>query len=98
MNAGARHFRTVPECLAKLRDKPRWVGWRWENRENKMGEAVPTKPPFQADGTYAHNDKPKTWSTLGEIEAVMQVHRFDGVSQGRCGQRVGCRDVHIRDG
>lgn len=66
----------LPACLLDLAADPRWVGWRWETRP---GAAKPTKPPRQVNGAYAHNDKPETWSTAGEVAQVARARRFDGI-------------------
>lgn len=73
-------FKGLPACLSELMTQPRWVGWVWEERINKTtGEVKMTKPPKHASGRYAHNDKPETWATYGEVEAGADRNGFAGV-------------------
>jgi|GEM_PF-5577318 len=48
-------FKGLPACLSDLMTQPRWVGWKWVQRDGKL-----TKPPMRAGGGFAHNDKPET--------------------------------------
>lgn len=67
-------FKGLPACLSDLMTQPRWVGWKWVQRDGK-----PTKPPVRAGGGFAHNNKPETWATYGEVEDVAERHGFSGV-------------------
>lgn len=67
-------FKGLPACLSDLMTQPRWVGWKWVQRDGKL-----TKPPMRASGGFAHNDKPDTWATYGEVEAGADRHGFSGV-------------------
>ena len=67
-------FKGVPACLSDLMTQPRWVGWKWVQRDGKL-----TKPPMRAGGGFAHNDKPDTWATYGEVEATADRCGFAGV-------------------
>lgn len=67
-------FKGLPACLSDLMMQSRWVGWKWIERNGKA-----TKPPMRASGGFAHNDKPETWATYGEVEAGADRHGFDGV-------------------
>lgn len=67
-------FKGLPTCLSNLMTQPRWVGWKWVQRDGKL-----TKPPMRAGGGFAHNDKPETWATYGEVEAGTDRHGFAGV-------------------
>jgi hypothetical protein len=58
---------TVPQCLLRLTQERRWVGWRWELRKNKNGDIKCTKPPLQVSGLHAHGDKPETWAILPDV-------------------------------
>jgi RecA-family ATPase len=53
---------------------PRFVGWRWENRDGKA-----TKPPIAADGRYADSSNPGTWMELGSAMEAAQKHQLDGI-------------------
>lgn len=77
MNVHPQSFVSLPNCLSHLATEPRWVGWKWESRIDKQGNAKRTKPPRQAGGAYAHNDKPETWARLDMID--MARHGFDGI-------------------
>ena len=58
----------------------RWVGWQFEYRAGKNGNAGKwTKPPHSAHGGYARNDTPATWSTFDEIWPDVVNGRFEGI-------------------
>ncbi len=60
----------VPE---ELRERPQWVCWRCEERDEKL-----TKVPYQPNGKRASVTDLMTWS--GFEHCVMEAaHRFDGV-------------------
>ncbi len=60
----------VPE---ELRERPQWVCWRYEERDEK-----PTKVPYQPNGKRASVTDLMTWS--GFEHCVMEAaHHFDGV-------------------
>lgn len=67
-------FKGLPACLSDLMTQPRWVGWKWVQRDGKL-----TKPPMRAGGGFAHNNKPETWATYGEVEGAAERHGFLGV-------------------
>jgi putative DNA primase/helicase len=68
MTADSR-FLNIPE---ELRQLPRWVNWRIEQRAGK-----PTKVPKQPSGVNADSTAPKTWSTF---ERVSQTNgKFDEI-------------------
>lgn len=50
----------------QLKERPRWLLWRWENRGGKL-----TKPPFQLSGSKASVNDPKTWSTFNDVIKVL---------------------------
>lgn len=78
MNVHTPTIAGLPHCLSHLAHEPRWVGWKWEDRANKDGTVKRTKPPFQANGRYAHNDKPETWASLPTILASADRNGFCG--------------------
>lgn len=62
---------------AELKNRPQWVGWRFEKRKGKW-----TKPPINIHtGCGAKSNDPATWSTFGEAVAYWQANkgRIDGV-------------------
>ena len=68
----------IPHCLDFLTDEPRWVGWRWEERNGRR-----MKPPIRVTGGhaggYARNDSPQTWALLGDVMTAIAEGAVDGV-------------------
>lgn len=67
----APRFETIPPELTAL---PRWVLWRWEQREGKW-----TKPPLQASGAAASSTGPATWTSFDSAVTAYRRGGFDGV-------------------
>jgi putative DNA primase/helicase len=58
----------------ELTERPQWVCWRYEEREDKM-----TKVPYAATGWRASSTDPTTWSTFDEALAAQQKRGYDGI-------------------
>lgn len=59
----------------ELKDLPRWVVWRWENRNGK-----PTKPPYRPDGKgLASSTDPETWGTFHAAFQACRTGEYDGI-------------------
>lgn len=64
-------FDRVPECLRTLRQ---WVLWKTIFRNGE-----PTKAPYQANGTSAKSNDPKTWTDFETAIARWSVGMWDGI-------------------
>jgi AAA domain len=65
-------FTGLPDlpALGELKSQPRWVAWKWEERDGK-----PTKPPVNPrTGNYASTSNPSTWVSY-ELAARCAVER-----------------------
>lgn len=65
-------FTGLPDlpALGELKSRPRWVAWKWEERDGK-----PTKPPVNPrTGNYASTSNPSTWGSY-ELAARCAVER-----------------------
>jgi primase-polymerase (primpol)-like protein len=62
----------LPQALEPLKTKPRWLLWRWEEKNGKR-----TKPPYQINGRRASIDKPDTWCPYEQ--AIENGGSFDGI-------------------
>jgi putative DNA primase/helicase len=51
----------------ELKDKKKWVLWRWVNRAGKR-----TKPPLQINGKKAEVNNPETWASFDEVVKELQ--------------------------
>lgn len=77
---------------AELRQRDRWVCWRWKNREGKW-----TKPPYQArNGRLADSTDPATWTAFEVALAAYRRGSYAGIGIALGGE-VGidldkCRD------
>jgi predicted P-loop ATPase len=69
-------FQGFPAALTITRALPRWVLWRWEQRDGKA-----TKPPITIQGEYASSTNPAHWATADEALAVLEAKPglFDGL-------------------
>ncbi len=56
---------TIPQ---ELKDRPQWVNWKIELREDKE-----TKVPYQPNGLHAMSNAPRTWSG---VETCMRAFEF----------------------
>lgn len=60
-----RKIEIQPEFIPQeLKDKPKWLLWRWEKRK---GQNKLTKPPYQVNGKLADPTNPENWSTFDEV-------------------------------
>lgn len=91
MSAQDVSFARVPPAL---RERPQWVLWRSEVRNDK-----PTKVPVQASGEPAKSNDPATWATFEAVESAYDPGRHDGIGfvfspdDPFCGIDLdGCRD------
>lgn len=66
----------IPACLQTFADQPRWVLWRY-GAPRPSGK-IP-KEPYQVNGTLAHTNKPETWATLADVQAVFATGGWDGI-------------------
>jgi len=65
----------APEAIPpSLRALPRWVVWRFVERDGKL-----TKVPFQPNDRPAKANDPTTWATLEEALEALKTGRFDGL-------------------
>jgi hypothetical protein len=65
----------LEHVFGDLATRPRWVAWRWENRNGKA-----TKPPIHpGTGGYAKNNDPSTWGTLEDARYVVDERGLAGV-------------------
>lgn len=80
----------MPLSIAELQNQRRWVLWRLEMVLNTRGELVPTKVPYQGNGSHASSTDPATWCTFSEAQAA--VGSFTGVGVVM-GQGLGCVDL-----
>jgi len=65
-------FTEIPD---ELKSAPRWVVWRYEERNGK-----PTKVPYDARrGSRAASDDPQTWSTFGEAVRAVEGGGYAGI-------------------
>jgi hypothetical protein len=65
---------------AELRERPQWVGWRYEPRKRKGKPDEWTKVPYRADGAgRAKSDDPATWATFAEAITAADFLGLDGV-------------------
>ena len=64
----------VKNIHSELKRIPRWVLWRWEEREGKW-----TKPPFQPHGAYANSGDPRTWVSFSRAVDASNEGGFSGV-------------------
>jgi hypothetical protein len=76
-----------PPALAHLRGERKWVGWRYEWRDNRW-----TKPPIDpATGRKAKSNDPATWGTFDDALAAVERYGLAGVGvtlaegDGLCG-------------
>src|SRR5262245_3410271 len=64
-----------PAALAHLRDEPRWVGWKYEERNCRS-----TKPPIDPrTGRYASVSNSQTWATFETALDGVKKHGLAGV-------------------
>jgi putative DNA primase/helicase len=61
----------IPE---ELKQRPQWVLWRYEERDEKL-----TKIPYSTAGWWASSTDPTTWSTFGEALTTQQKRGHDGI-------------------
>jgi putative DNA primase/helicase len=60
-----------------LKDIPKWVLWRWEQRGGKA-----TKPPYTPEGRKASVNDPSTWTTFDEVVKALNSNskkKFSGI-------------------
>ena len=55
----------VDAIPAELRDRPQWVVWQYEQRDDE-----PTKCPYQVNGKRASSTDPATWTTFETVRAL----------------------------
>ena len=69
-------FSAIP---AKLRERDRWVVWRWESDPNNPDKR--RKPPYcVADPSrHASSTKPETWAPFEQAVAVVEAGQADGI-------------------
>jgi putative DNA primase/helicase len=60
----------------ELKEKRKWVLWRWVNRAGKR-----TKPPYQVNSKPAKVDDPSTWTTFEEVIKTLEENpgKFSGI-------------------
>ena len=64
-----------PAALEHVRDKPCWLGWKYEERNGRS-----TKPPFNPrTGRHASVSDQATWATFDAALAGMEKHGFAGL-------------------
>lgn len=81
----------VPEAIQELMTRPRWVCWRYVERDGKV-----TKPPFNAEtGTLAESNDASTWRPYGV--AANAAPDFDGVGFLPAGEYTGIDLDHCLD-
>jgi putative DNA primase/helicase len=69
---GALAYDWIP---VELRERPQWVLWRFEARDEKE-----TKIPYRCDGNgRASSTDPSTWGSYEEARAACDVHGADGI-------------------
>jgi hypothetical protein len=66
---------------AELKDRPQWVLWKAERRQDKQGKWKWTKVPYTVDGGKARADDPSTWTTFDKAYRHYRTHRdeFAGI-------------------
>ena len=76
MAGGRVSFSAIP---AKLRERDRWVVWRWESDPNNPDKR--RKPPYcVADPSrHASSTKPETWAPFEQAVAVVEAGQADGI-------------------
>jgi hypothetical protein len=58
-----------------LKEKPRWVCWKWEKRDGKW-----TKPPYDPrTNKYSESNDPSTWTTFEVAYDAYLEKKFDGI-------------------
>lgn len=66
-----------------LRDRRRWVVWRYEDRANmKTGDLRRTKVPYQCwlkRSSKARINDPETWGYFGDALTVLEFGQYDGL-------------------
>lgn len=62
------------EIPAELRDRDRWVLWRYAWRDGKW-----TKPPFTPAGLSADSTDPNTWSSFDTVRQTYLAGGWDGI-------------------
>ncbi len=70
------NFDAIP---AELRERPRWIVWRWGDTDPKNGKRK--KPPYQPanPSRHASSTKSATWGTFEEAAAVVDAGKADGI-------------------
>jgi hypothetical protein len=80
-NEGSRTPGARPELPDELRDLPRWVAWRAEERPGPNGESRVAKVPVNpATGGRASTTDPFTWGSFSE--AWMRYNESEGSCEG----------------
>lgn len=74
MAANPEHLPIESNIPPELKEIPRWVLWRFEERQPK-----PAKVPYQANGRRASVDKPITWTNFHDAWSAFTRGRFDGI-------------------
>jgi hypothetical protein len=84
---------------AELQALVQWLGWKWEQRQNKKGEWEWTKPPHNArTGKLGKSNDQTTWSTFAQAVKAVQRNGFVGIGFCLTGTEYvgldldGCRD------
>jgi putative DNA primase/helicase len=58
----------------ELTERPQWVCWRYEERDEKL-----TKIPYSTTGWRASSTDPTTWSTFDEALTAHKKRGYDGI-------------------
>ncbi|CAK0746963.1 hypothetical protein CCP3SC1_1680001 [Gammaproteobacteria bacterium] len=71
----------IPDNIPQaLRDRPQWVVWKYELRQDKGGHGKWTKPPYDvATGRKGKTNDPSTWTTYESALAIYKRGGYSGI-------------------
>lgn len=69
-------FESIPQ---ELRERPRWVLWKYVHRAQPDGKKVWAKMPCAIDGRAASTNRPETWTTFDDVADTFILGGFDGL-------------------